>query len=416
MNHHPEHRTPTIEYATEAPIDDILSETHKRTFGYFAVRAADIHAKLVVGLDEYPEGSEDHQKMVEHEDTMKLQVVEQLRAAKDAFIAIDDDSADAAERYLTGIAPAFMNKHIASLTERGEPELTWKQWLEQKATLGQFLNILQVHVHTVAMQGGSKILNEEFEAYVEKFYDAVYQLAIHDDIIAQLPKQKPRIKLAIGDAFDTGIRELAGYYRYDTPDEVVLAQSVSPGNHVRRINDIVGRFPRDLTHELVHALVDRTRDMVDSPLAARWFDEAMTEQFSIMIREQNNQGLELNNIYIAERKLLERVLRQSPDDYEDSLIMAHLAFSGEAWDQDLFTARVDAIWKSRDVLEKINNAVEAEERRLSRGPNGLKGHWLHDAALTNVTNVLNENSESIIDRIPDTLLQGSKIAALGLKK
>ncbi|MDB5159810.1 MAG: hypothetical protein JWO99_73 [Candidatus Saccharibacteria bacterium] len=340
----------------------------ERVLGYGAVQAADTHAQMVTEMSAYSAESREYATLENIERSQFDKADDGVEMIRSIYDTLDEKGEGIVDRYFSSIVPLFLMKHISSLTPKGEPEISWKTWLKQEATTPQLLNIAQKHNYIIDRQAGSKVVAEHYATHLQKFLEAVDELA-EEGKIAILPKDSTNMKLVISDIFDTALKDIAAYFDPSNTQEVVLAQSTHPANYSNRIIEVVSHFSRNLTHEFVHALLCRSYEVIDTPIAARWINEALTEEFAREIREKNGKPLPENEdiVYLPERQLLDVLLGQSLDP-AGSLVRAQIAYTGEAWDRDLFVAHVDALWHGKGVLRKINEAIAQEEKRLKASP------------------------------------------------
>jgi hypothetical protein len=340
----------------------------ERVLGYGAVQAADTHAQMVTEMSAYSAESREYAKLENIERSQSDEMFVGVEMMRDVYDALDEKDEGIVDRYFSSMVPLFLMKHIGSLTPKDEPEMSWKTWLKEEATTSQLLNIAQKHNYIIDRQAGSKVVAEHYAAHLQKFLVAVDELA-EEGKIALLPKDSTGMKLVISDIFDTTLKDIAAYFDPGNTQEVVLAQSTHPANYSNRIIEVISHFSRNLTHEFVHALLCRSYEIVDTPIAARWINEALTEEFAREIREKNGKPLPENEdvVYLPERQLLDVLLGHSLDP-AGSLVLAQIAYTGDAWDRDLFVAHVNALWNSKGVLSRINEAIAQEEKRLRASP------------------------------------------------
>jgi len=158
------------------------------------------------------------------------------------------------------------------------------------------------------------------------------------------------------------MKERDGYYQLGT-QEVVLRQGERT-DRGKNEQSIMNDFQSSLTHELVHATVSYSYEAPGNPLAARWLNEAQTEETSRLFQYDAKLPVVRKDIYADERALRKLLLSKStlPPLEASKLLMR--AFTGNDEDTTAFVQHIDEAWGATDVIEKISQAISLEESRF----------------------------------------------------
>jgi len=347
-----------IEATYLSPIYTLRSS--ERILGHGAVEQANRYAGIINEQSGYDEASSQYERLRRAGSVALYEVRSELSDVRTVLRNVDDTDG-VMNRYLNGAAPLHIVHTLIRDAPRPQPETSWKQWLTQKATDDELLNVLQWHNDLIEQQTDSEAIEAAFTAQKETFRRTAQKMYEHG-WFALPPKDIDDIRLVISDVFDMAMKERDGYYQLGT-QEVVLRQGERT-DRGKNEQSIMNDFQSSLTHELVHATVSYSYEAPGNPLAARWLNEAQTEETSRLFQYDAKLPVVRKDIYADERALRKLLLSKStlPPLETSKLLMR--AFTGNDEDTTAFVQHIDEAWGATDVIEKISQAISLEESRF----------------------------------------------------
>jgi hypothetical protein len=377
-------------------------ESPERTFGHSVVVLMNRHAAVMECMGDFEAGSDEYIAYATKGSQLLLYDLKgELHEVRKRLTSLTPDAEKVMEEYLDYAVPEYMSEAMDQRSKDLKRRIGWKEWLSSKADDDELINILQWHNYTIEQQAKSERVSLAYEVFKHFFITGVQTLYEKDDIAFPL-KRLDNIELVVGDIFDTfmSAEGRIGYFMPGT-SEINVAQG--QGIHFEtQIRELVENFPLTIIHELVHATLCTSYEPMDTPLASRWMNEALTEELSAMIRQHHGIRLGGNEAYIPERQLLEFIISKSPNQRATQKLATH-AYTGEKKDRLAFVQHIDALWNARDVLQKINIAIMTEEGKLRQ--NGMtNGRSINATAVENVHALLRDNPEALLHREAETML------------
>jgi hypothetical protein len=359
------------------------------TFGFGAVASANAHAFAIEKLNSIHPRNPDYPKHAQEVEFWRLIALGQLKTDLTVLENMNVSGESKFNSYLDQSVPEYMRNAIvkASKQRRG---LMWAEWLSEDPDL--LLNVLQWHNYEVAQQSENESVQIAFRIHEHLFLVEAGKL-YDEGTLGLPPKEIDNSKLIISDIFDAILHERLGYYMPGTTEvAVVQGKGIHP---IDRIRNLKNSFPRILTHEFVHLFLNRSIDVVDSPLSVRWINEAVTEMIAERIRKAMNQYDEDEDVYRPERQLLTLLISHSQDE-DESLRLAFRASSGTEEDRQAFISHIDESWGTSGVIEKINDAVVAEEKLITASNSKLSPQAIQTQAINTIHDRLTNKPEAVL--------------------
>ena len=336
----------------------------ERTLGYGALEA---NSRVVLHMHEFrtsaitPDRHEALSKQISI-DTIFQQ--NDLDHARTALTMHTGPKGDMVERYLSGINTPDIDAAVKKQeTLKGTP-MTWRQWIARHATDDELMHLLRQHTDVLLQHARSDeiaadidALQDIFMKHSNRLYEAGY--------FAAIPRDPSEVLLRYGDIFDTALKDRAGYYQPAT-EEVVLGQGYQTHKE-GHVAEARKELPRVILHEWAHALIGRAYRMDPfGAISERWFNEGMTEEvYRLISRLSKNSIPEVENrVYETERTFIADLIAPTKHPHEMRRLLFR-AYSGDEDDRDILLEEVDALWHTKDVIEKISREVSLQEGVLA---------------------------------------------------
>lgn len=327
----------------------------------------------------------------EHSDTY-----EELERIKYSLEELDTAESSALNKYMNDNVTSFLQQS----KELSTPEYTldWRDWLANKATNEQLLNVLQWHAYVSGEQLAHSEINEQIADKKAAFKEILPYL-IDSGILAPQASSAfesvDAIDVRINDAFDTVIKGRAGYYTTGA-EHVVIQQGVGVTAD-ERYDNLLQNIDDVTFHELTHAVLANNYNVENEVMDARWLNEALTERIAQLFKELDDrkdyQGVPA---YWDEDRLLVKMIG-GKDGRAVDMIVATRAYSGGKQELDEFVSALDDAWGVDDALAKISAMVSVVEAASeANGVSRLRERQIQ--AVHVVTNILELMPERIFNR------------------
>ena len=337
--------------------------TSEQTLGHEAVLLAQKQAAILGEMSMLSEDDDSYNLYNVLEKSLRNDSIFELADTRNQIRSINDYNEQYLERYMNSeSAESHMGTIMRIAEQKAGRDLSWKEWLAEYASEAELLSFLQYHNHIIEQQQTDPDAYEHISEEKRMFMSAVEQLRAAGTLVkieGSIPADE--VELIVGDIFNMIMQERTGFYNIGV-DEMYIQQGYEMGPR-GRMKEYLHNVRHIAVHELVHAVLGESFKQFDTPIAARWINEAVTEALTIRIDELNgfkDTGL----TYHAERNLLELLLSKSTN-VDLGMKLAYRAFSGTLDDREAFLAYLDIVWDSSDVLEKVNQAIGLEEVRLA---------------------------------------------------
>jgi len=381
----------------------------ERTLGSLAVGSQARYMGHLVQHTLLPEGSQKDAALRASQVSASI-VGRDVKEARVELAQYGGRNAASLGRYIKSIVPDTIAESQRYTFELHGVSPTWSQWLKDKATDEEVLQVLASHNDVVYKQAKSPELAAAIDDHQLRFAQMLDRWDT-DGLFGLKPKHPLSAPILVGDVFDTYLKDRDGYYN-TALNEIVIGQG-HLGEKGAFVDHAIFKLPRVLTHELIHALMGTALTDSRSPLSHRWINEASTEAFSRIARKENGEQHIADDIYVDERDLLGVVLAPSMDAKKQKQLWVR-AYTGTDEDRDVFAQYVDELWGSTNVLHKVSLQVAAEEKKL-RG-SGLGKQEIQSAAAQAVRQSLLMRPDDIMRRTVDDMHEADMIAAQRSKK
>jgi hypothetical protein len=387
-------------------------QSSEQTLGHAAVFYAHQHAAIVAEMGQYEIETDEYQRYSVYEESFRLKASRELGNVRLALVAMTSDNEGHLDQYLNMQTPLT---HVSSMIDSAEKRenlkkasLGWKDWLTKYTTGDELLNFLQFHNYIIERQQKDPLVQEAMDAQKQKFIQATKDLREAGTLAGPVEKLDD-IELRVGDIFDMTMKERVGYYNVGI-DKIHVQQGYLRGPN-KLVEEFLENIPHVATHELVHAALGESLKQLDSPLAARWINEAITEELTRAINRKMGPINEESTTYLNERALLQLLLSGGSGSYNAfAYKLATRGFSGSKADREEFEAYLDIIWGTTDVLGKLNQAIELEEANHT-GTDAKSTRVGQRKALEAIYSRLKDTPDSIFVQYEEAIAELTKVAA-----
>lgn len=290
-------------------------------------------------------------------------VRERLLDVRSKLNVLTEDQSSMLGQYMSRFAPQFLRE----VKDGTVPEnVSWAEYLAKSAPDEQLLNVLQWHVDTIAKQQHSPelaaIVDQAKGEYVHRVEAGVATGWLSEHALARVGQVK-KVKVHIGDIFDTVFIERGGYWVCGS-DAVIITQGQGQDDETK-LESLRRKLDHGLMHEFNHAVIGTSeRNTKSNPLAARWIDEALTEHVRLAMKDGQPGVIcpslrrEKTGCYAEERILLQNLLMGGKKLVDAAL--ATRAYSGDATDRAAFVEALDEAW-GPGVLDALNDCIKGYE-------------------------------------------------------
>jgi hypothetical protein len=267
------------------------------------------------------------------------------------------------DMYLLDTAPTFLREQYTESIlyddRNNKPEISWTNWLIERSTDDQLLNLFQWHIDTLGKQQQSEDVQEVIKIERDGYKDAVKRGVkenwLHRDAIRAVDKVD-EVKVYVGDTFDTVLEDKGGYC-FIGGNFVVIRPANGETEDEREAN-FVDNVAHAAKHEFNHVALG---DLPDT-----WLREAATEHIALVMEYGMPDVLHPDSrpinrgTYSSERILLYRLLEYGKIRIPVELVMR--AYSdpqgteGNAYKE--FVRQLDKSWGKKDVLGTTQGMID----------------------------------------------------------
>ena len=337
----------------------------QRTLGYGALEA---NAKFALQMHEFRTSAITpwrHVELSKEIHTLGNTRKRGIDHARSVLTMYDGPKADILERYLSSINTPEISASIKQKEMiKGSP-MTWKEWLTHHATDDELMQLLLEHTDVMLQHARSDEIAEDIDTLQDKFMRNAYRLR-EAGYLAMDPRDPSEVLLRFGDIFDTTLKDRAGYYQLQT-DEVVLGQGYQTMKE-GHVSEARRDLPRVILHEWAHALVGQAyREDSLGVISERWFNEGVTEELHRLVRRLYGDAIPAgeDKVYETERIFIADVAIAPSKHQAEMRKLIFRAYSGSDDDRHTLLEEVDALWKTKNVIEKISAEVSLKEGALA---------------------------------------------------
>lgn len=377
----------------------------EQTLGHRAISLTNHHYAIAFEMSQYDEETNEYQRYSALGESLSASVEAELGTIRGQIADIKKEHEDYFERYMNAVAPFYVVHAVKELEELTKTQISWKKWLTEYASEDELLFFLRVHNHVIEQQQTDRTVQGLIRRHQAQFTEIVNRYHERGSL-AKSVSNADAIELKVGDIFNMVMEERTGFYEPGI-DEMYIQQGYQLGE-TGRIGELLGNINYAVTHELVHATLGESLKHYDQPLAARWFNEAMTENIAVTI-DQNTTRKDRPQSYESERRLLHRLFAQTPD-VSLAYKLAMRAYSGSNKDRQEFLAYLDMSIGVSGALERMNDVINLEEHLIA-GVHGTVTRSVEEAAIERIDKRLRLMPTSLFIRYEDTMALLPRLAA-----
>ena len=377
----------------------------EQTLGHRAISLVNHHYAIAFEMSQYDVETDEYQRYDAVGETLSSGVDSELSAIRWQIADIKTEHEDYFERYMNAIAPFYVIHALSELEKETKTKISWKKWLTDHASDDELLFFLRVHNHVIEQQQTNTTV-QSFVARRQKQFTNIVEDYYQRGFLAKPASNAAEIELKVGDIFNMLMEERTGFYQPGI-DEMYIQQGYQLGE-TGRIGELLGNINYAITHELVHATLGESLKQYDQPLAARWVNEAMTENIAVAI-DQKTVHKNRPQSYGPERKLLDRLFAETTDK-SFAYRLAMRAYTGSDEDRQEFLAYLDMSLGVAGVLDRMNDAIALEEHLIA-GVHGTVTREIEEAAIKRIDTRLRTKPTSLFIRYEDSIAFLPKIAA-----